>query len=504
MTASRKRDDSLHALVGSLTQAERRYYVLFVRQTAHEGVAAYEAVFHALLGMEVYEEEALMETVAGMGLRTPFSAFKYQMEGHVLKALRQFHAQRDADRVLLEAMGTLAVLAEKALWRAFDKHLQKAMRLAESCERWHDLLRLLDWQRVAVHHSPSPTHSLLQLQGRSQEVLGRVMAEQQARSLHARMRLLAKQRGTVHGAASEDRPQAVIAELDGLFPEVPGWTIAAICYHNVHGIAALMEGRYAAAFDHLQAASDGWWAHPHLITLEQDLFRVSLTNYFNACLFTGRMDAHGEAETALASLSDLSWSHRLHLDDLRHYNRLRYVLNTGRFAEGRVMMPTIDGWLQENGHRLDPARTVHFLHNIQLFYFFAAEWQVALRYTRRIQHQAHPELRADITNYSDIMELLLLLELEDLEFLGYRLRACQRKIGRKKGFALAEIATRLLTKVLNDRGPAAGHYEEALRRLEGLLAAGKPPFGYWEFRIWVESHVRGRLLTEVFLERVGG
>jgi hypothetical protein len=519
MPQSRKRDTALHELVHSLTQAERRYYILFTRQSAHSEASTYESIFHALLQMPVYDEQSLIDQAAKTPMRTHFSAFKYQMQSHILRAMRHFHENRDAERTLLEANASLAILAEKGLWKIFDKTLQKAQRLAQSHQRWHHQLRLLDWQRTAIHHSPSPINSLLQIQVDEQQVLQHLAQEHHLKSLHARIRLLAKQRGTAPATAPQDTVQAILSEFQVQNPAAPQSTVAAICYHNLLGIAALLQAQYTEAFTHLNEARKHWFAQPAIITLEQDLFRVSLTNFFNACLFTDQMEAHAAAEDDLVTLGDLSTTNRLHLDDLRHYNRLRYALNRARLEDGHQLIPEIEAWLQVNAHHIDPARTMHFWHNIQLFHFFAADWRSALRYTRRIQNQAHPELRADIAAFSDIMELLLLHETDDPELLSYRLRAYQRKIHRKKGFPLGETVVKLLNAILLDaQGPIADHarrplkpnaaeqtpWETALTKLQTLETQDKPPFGYWELRIWVESHATQTPLPQAFTQRMKG
>lgn len=499
---ARKRDDSLHELVLSMTPAERRYYMLFTRRSAHADASAYESIFQALVQMTQYEEQTLIDQLADLKMRTHFSAFKYQMHSHVMRALRHFHENRDPERQLLEAMANLSILSEKGLWESFDKALHKALRLAETHQRWHHQLRLLDWQRIAIHHLPAQALSLTQLQAAEQAVHQVLHLEGRLKSLHARIRLLAKQRGTPTPGTPADSVQDILSELQATCAEAPEALVSAACFHNVHGIAALLQGRYEQAFLHLDAARRHWFTQPGIITLEQDLFRVSLTNFFNACLFTDRMEAHAAAEADLLNLGDLSSTSRLQLDDLRHYNRLRYALNRANFATGKDLIPEIEAWLRVNAPQLDPARTMHFLHNIQLFQFFQADWKTALRTTRRLQNQAHPELRADIAAFSDIMELLLLFETDELEFLSYRLRAYQRKIHRKKGHGLGEIVAKLLNAILTDTNSQAQSFNTALQKLQTIETQSKPPFGYWELRIWVESHATQTPLTQAFTQRL--
>jgi hypothetical protein len=528
----RKRDDTLYVLVQSMTQQERRYYVRFARQFAHGEDSPYLQVFQLLANMEAYNEKALLEQLPDTH-RQHFSATKYQLHAHILRGLRQYHQDRDADTVLLNARQELSILAEKGLWKAFEKVLHRAERLADHHERWSHLLALLDLKRNALLHQPTWKEGLQastwkedlqELRTREVEYTRQLDQENALKSLHTRIRLLAKLRGKPAPTPDADHLEAILEDLaaatpsipsgkgvpaEANTPDVPAGKVAAACYYNILGIAALLRGQYAEAFNHLNAVRLHWFAHHAFIGLHQDLFRTSLTNFFNVCLFTGDMVAYTEAEQSLIHLTDISTNNRLQIDDLRYYNRLRYALNRGLFEEGKTLTTEIDTWLQAQERHLDPARVMHFLHNIQLFHFFDANFKTALKYTRRIQSQENADLRKDIQAFSHLMELILRYELDDHNLLEYQLRAYQRRFKTTKPAKpqdLAKTVTTLMTSLLaNPTTDTKPHFTEAATLLQTWEPnpETQPPFGYWEIRLWAESRACGVGVRDHFLDKLG-
>lgn len=500
---SRKRDDSLHALVRSMSQQERRYYARFAQQHAHTGGSIYLRIFQQLAQMAVYDEAALLSDLQDALPQAQFSALKYQLQAHVLRALRQYHQDGDVDTLLLNALQELAILYDKGLWRTFDRVLHRARRLGQQHERWAALLHLLDWERNSLLLSPSPAQDLQGLRAEEQRLTQMLDQENALKNLHTRIRLLAKLRGTPTASPHDDLGQ-VLHTLQEVAPEPPTAVVAAACYHNVLGIAALLESRHVDAFHHLDRVRHLWFSHASMIGLHRDLFRTSLTNFLNASLFLGKMEVYLEVEEALQRLHGISSSDRLQLDDLRHYNRLRYCLNRGLLAEGRQLLPAIEAWLQQNAQHLDPARVMHFLHNVQLLHFFGGDFKLALRQTRLLQQQGHSHLRADILEFSYLMELLLLFQTGDLQLLEYRLRAYQRRIRARRGQELGKLVAALMGKLLATSPPSLSPFQVAVSKLAEWEATDPRalPFGYWELRLWMESQASQLPIHEYFQQKM--
>jgi len=101
---SRAPSDDLHALITVLTQAERRYVKVELRKHVLGDVNQSELLFDALAGQTVYNADAIKKRFKGQGFAKRLPEAKRELLKVVLRAMRQFHAEKTPSRKALSAI----------------------------------------------------------------------------------------------------------------------------------------------------------------------------------------------------------------------------------------------------------------------------------------------------------------------------------------------------------------------------------------------------------------
>lgn len=488
-----------------MSRQEKRYYHRWTQMHAHRGDSPYLIIFQQVAAMPHYDEAALLESLPDGPFKDRFAVTKHQMQAHILRALRQYHNRMDTDAVLRNALHELAILYDKGLWPSFRKVFRRALRLAQQAERFHIHLELLDWQRKALlfENSEPLQATLTGIHAEETALLQRIRIESSLKALHQRIYVLAKLRSDKSPDTGGDRPEAILDALNAVTDAPPTDFVAAVCYHNTRGIAALLRRNYATAFEELSQARQRWIARTGMARLHHHLYLISMTNYFNTCFYANEMQAFEQAGRDLDLIRDLPPRSRIQLRGLHYDLRLLYLLNFARFTEGTQLIAEIDDWLKRNERYLDLGRRLHFWHNIALFLFFAGAPAKALRYVRHIRAQEGTELRPDILRFSVVLDLVLHYQTGDSRLLESRLRTLQRIISRTGGNGLTALTHRLIRQLRSEPAAKARRQlvRDAVRGLESH-AESPPEFGQLEIRFWLESLLKGMPLPDYLREKV--
>lgn len=136
-----KPKNDVFQLVRSLTKAEKRFFNLF--SALSEGDKNYVKLFNALEKMSEYDEKKLKKKLAGERFLNNLSYEKNYLFKMLLRSLRIFHDESDAENTLHSRFMDLNILTEKGLYTASRETLKKAMNLARASNRSEYQIALL-------------------------------------------------------------------------------------------------------------------------------------------------------------------------------------------------------------------------------------------------------------------------------------------------------------------------------------------------------------------------
>lgn len=138
----------LWELIQSLTQAEKRYCTLYFSAFSQKG-DKYLFLFKVLSRMNTFEDRVLEKKVkAHFSSRQQLASGRHYLYHQMLRALHNFHAERDPMIRIRERIGLAEILLRRGLRTQANKQLELAKKEAEEYEALESLAEILHLQTV--------------------------------------------------------------------------------------------------------------------------------------------------------------------------------------------------------------------------------------------------------------------------------------------------------------------------------------------------------------------
>lgn len=128
-----KPKNDVFQLIKSLTKAEKRFFNLF--SSLSEGEKNYIKLFHAIDRMSEYNEVKLKKKLTGERFLNNLSYEKNYLFKMLLRALRIFHDECDAENTLHSRFMEINILNEKGMYGASRDILKRTMILADQYKK---------------------------------------------------------------------------------------------------------------------------------------------------------------------------------------------------------------------------------------------------------------------------------------------------------------------------------------------------------------------------------
>lgn len=140
-----KDSDALHAIIKSLTKAEKRNFKICV-SSSQKSINNYTLLFDAIDAQKVYDEKKLLKKLEIHAFSKQISRTKYLLYEQILKSLRLLYGNRtkcsEADLML----NSVEILFNKKLYKQAYEVLKKAKEIAFKFERLGLQQKILDWE----------------------------------------------------------------------------------------------------------------------------------------------------------------------------------------------------------------------------------------------------------------------------------------------------------------------------------------------------------------------
>jgi hypothetical protein len=144
-------------LIHALSATEKRTFSVYARRHVIGGETRYLRLFEIIEAMPDYHESVLRQQMLSAGLPVKWVKadlnYLYKL---LLEHLRLIHRDKSAHMQVSGYLTEIEILVHKGLIAAAEKHIHKAIALAQAIEAWDVLQRIYLWQRrIAVTHPES-------------------------------------------------------------------------------------------------------------------------------------------------------------------------------------------------------------------------------------------------------------------------------------------------------------------------------------------------------------
>lgn len=489
----------VHAMVHSLTKAEKRGFRLSHR--AQSG-SQHIKLLDCLLETTLLEEANLLARLKKKGLEAQLPTHVLRLRKSLLKFLIPNIQEQFVEGQLNMVLGEISFLYQKRLLDQIPSSIRKAKKVARKYSKNLILLRLIDWERILLLEKPPRDQEEVYQALRKEEsdALATLMLQRDIADLQLRMRSLARK--ILRPSEEKDKELFNAIVQDPVIEKAlkSDAFLTKIYARHALGLYYIAMLQYGPALETYTQLMETWKAQSDWINEESDLFLANFNNFQISFLYSHENDVK-----IPATFADFFSQHqfqqpraKLRFQHINYSNTLVLYLNSARFVEGKGLAREIEGWLSIVMEELPKSTWLTFQYNLAVFHFLAGDSSTSNRCIQEILNFEDHQQRRDIKDFAHLFEMILQHDLGHHELVEYRRRAMERN------YTSAEKPPPFIKAVLDyfkpgqDHEPKQKHLEfrQALEELE------TSNLGLQELKLWVESKLSGKSITDVFKKKL--
>jgi tetratricopeptide (TPR) repeat protein len=507
--------DHLHRLIRSLSPAEKRYFKLRTAQHMIGGHSNMQVLFDAIVGMEHYDEEALLQRFRNEPFTKRFPVTKRRLYEAVLRSLEGFHADASVDARLHRTLNQVEILYKRALYDDAGKLLQGVRRAARQHDRQAVLLAVQRWERKLMevaNYAGKGAADLDDLMQESTELLAEQEQLDRLWDLKSRVLIDLYRRGQ----ARDEKTRNELAEwsahplLQGTAR--PRTARARFLFHHIHGALHFAMGGLPTCREHLEAAVAVLEENKERFADEPNLILSTLSNLIWVQVRGGRYE---EAFATLNRFRNIpaTWEmpddEDLELKLFATTMSLELTIHAqmGAFDKALELAPMVERGLDRHGERLGPVRRAVLYYQLAYAYFGAGRPDKAIRWTDRLINDLRIDDGAEIVCFARILNMMALIDTGDLMRLPHVLRSTERFMGsRGRAYRFEPLFLELVRALLRAKDVRAAkevctHFEAGVRGLENDPYE-QAVLDHLDPLAWAGARLTGRTYAELVRERV--
>ncbi len=501
-----------YTLVRSLTKLEKQYFYRSATQHEMGGKNNYLKLYQALCRRGKLNENRIRKQFSGNNLYLLKSHLQYS----ILKSLRNFHASASVSMRLNAMLDHIEILYNKGLFKAGQKILLHAKKLASTHEAHLAQLRLLEWEvkYLSAPHRFDQAGTMLKEAFRQEA--GQLTLQAQFRecvkfrteviAFHNKSIILKKRDEKAH-RSFEGRIKKL---LSAALSNKAKWQLFNAC------------GVYYSTIGDFASSNLYFKKNIELFRNNNDLFKEEMQQYlfslylqcatcYNLKKFKEGMHNLKNLRTLFESLPDFSTKKNileLYLYALMLESTFR--MDTGEYQKA---LPTVEKLIQLMEVHINTVHTSlrsEFYYLQSIYWFFAEDLKRTLWHLNKILQDADsPKENPAHYCYARLMHVIVLAELEQFREMENLLPATRKYLKKKsQHYNVEEILLNHLAEAGKKHGRSSKKEKKSslISTKEKLIRLVKDPeeakaLNVFDYLSWLDSKIEGQSFTSVVKEK---
>lgn len=494
----------LFDLIRSLDKAEKRYFKLYAGMQS--GEKQYLKVFDQICKMDTYDEPALLEHFKGEAFTNKFHVLKNYLYNLVLRSLRT-KEDGGLENKIQNNLADADHLKQKGLYDQEKKVLERTLKLAEMYDLKSYQINILDSLRNNCFQFTQKKlqQNILELSQKLCKVTESLNNEIKLSHIYDQIFLRSREHRVVRNVKEADLLDKLVAPLN-LTEDVAQLTFRELHrYHGIYAIYFRLKQDTVASRAHLRLLVANWEDNPHMIKLQPNEYKLTVSNYLSSCFNTGSFSDFEEHLEKIEKIPCRTFNEEAEQFQNLSLYRLLFHANSGQLARAIALIPEIEKGMVIYSNKVNEARKLALYHTMVSIYFVSGNTELALDVCYKILNNSNVDHRKDIQHFAKIMQLLIHFELNNLQLLSNLLSTTYRSL--KKHDVLYEYES-LILKYLRkipfvpdkkERQSLFGHFSNDLQQYTQKHPE-KRPLGIKELNIWIDAKVQDIPLKERYLQ----
>lgn len=511
---STKIKEGLFELIKSLSKSEKRYFKLLSSRHTIGDENNYVRLFDFIDKQEVYDEEVLFKEFKNEAFLHRFSITKKRLYDHVLSALDAFYSSSSIDAQLFKMMHSADILYTKSLYDQCSRVLRSAEKLAEKHEKHTLIIEIRRKQKKLIEnhgYSEMSADDLREIEKKDKSLLKQIELYNLLWKIKSDLFFQLSRKGKARSEEERVIYQKICEHLPKNIKtdELP--FDAAYLYNHIRSAYWFALGDLQQSYIYIKA---------NLKTFEErdGVIVVNLNNYFslltNAIYVSEQLVYSHDSIEFLKNLKsipirfDVANNEDLQIKLFASSISIELSLLTqrGEYAQAEKLIPKIEVGLGKYKEKISPSRKAFIQFKMATVLLGLGSYSAALKWINTILNDATLDESEDILSYTQILDLLVHLEMKHTQLLSYSLKNTQRFLkSRNRLFTFEKVFLQFVSKRIKCASDIDAEilWEELYKELSEIKEASFEGLAleYFDFISWSESKFKKGSFTNLLKEK---
>ena len=511
---STKVKESLFELIRSLSKSEKRYFKLLSSRHTIGDENNYVRLFDYIDKQTVYDEDLLFKEFKGEPFLHRFSITKKRLYDHILNALDAFHSASSIDAQIFKLLHSTDILYTKSLYDQCGRILRSAEKLAEKHEKFILLAEIRKKQKKLIENNgyfDASLNELEEVQQKDEMILQEIRRNNSFWQIKSHLFFHLSRKGK---ARSEEELQVYTRIFEKLPVDLPIEDLpfeTAYLYNHIRSAYWFAVGDLEKSYVYLKL-------NHQTFEEREGVIEPNLNNYFslltNAIFVSETLGYHHDSTEYLKKLKaiplrfDLASNEdmQIKLFASTYSIELSLLTHRGDYAQADATVPLIERGLMEFGEKISPVRKAFIQFKISTIKLGLGNHSAALKWINTILNDSDLDESEDILSYTQILDLLVHLEMKHGQLLPYALKNTQRFLKtRNRLYTFERVFLQFVSKRIKCTNDLDAEilWEELYNDLSGIKEDSFEGLAleYFDFISWAESKFKKRPFTEILKDK---
>lgn len=507
---SNKVNEALFELIQSMTKSEKRYFKLVSSRHSIGGENNYIRIFDALEKMKLYNEESVFLMFKGEPFLNRFSITKKRLYDHILSALDAFHSSNSIDSQLFKMLHSVDILHNKSLYDQSKRILRSAEKLAQKHEKKEiELLIINKQQRLLetygnLHLNKEVVQAIEQ---QSSSCLNELEIHNKLWSIKAELFLRLAQKGVARSDNDIKEYNAIIDKLELYNPLEMKSSESQYLYRHIKSAYFYAIGELEQALDQLNE-SIRLFSEKGINNIESN---KKLSVFTNAIYISDKMGDYRSSLKFLSNLKRITPELDTNEDmSIKLFSSISSVelnlnLRKGDFKSALKLSKSIEEKLTQFDDKIVPIRRAFLEFKMAVIHIGMKDFNEALRWVNKILNDSELDKTEDLIGYTQLLDLLIHIELNNEKLLPYSLKNTLRFFKtRNRLYSFEKVYLNFISKLIksDDKFETVDLWEELFSELQELKddAFESVALDYFDFKSWAESKIKNKSFDIIIRE----
>jgi len=509
-----KTKDTIHELIKSLTKSEKRYFKLLSSRHKIGEENNYILLFDFIEKQAEYDEEVLFKAFKGEAFLNKFSITKKRLYDHILSSLDSFHSTSSVDAQIFKMLHSSDILYNKSLYDQCRVVLRSAEKLAEKNNRFNLLLEISKKQKRLHENKGYAENSIKDIEAiieRDLYLLDQSSSYSKLWNIKSQLFQLLSQKGVSRTEEDILNFKSIIDELVKSTNQDNFYFETHYLFHHIFSAYYFAVNDFSNCLIHLKTNIDYFENEDYAIGNHPNSYFSILTN---AIFVSEKLGLHKDANLLLEKLKQLPI--KINMDnneDLQiklfsSVNSIEMSMLTlrGDFRNALKLIPVIERGFMNYGEKISSPRKAFLEFKIATIYLSLNEPSSALKWVNSILNNKQLDQKEDIVCFTQLLDLLIHIEMDNSQLLPYALKNTQRFLkSHNREFAFEKVFLQFISKIIksNDVFEKESIWEEVNNQLSCIEdgSLDSVALEYFDFKSWAESKFKRKSFSQIVFEK---